>query len=325
MMCLRRLEHEDLSRGDESAYPPMPFIVGVGRSGTTLLRLMLDAHPQLAIPAETNFILPVMRARSWFTDRREHFFAVITGLDTWNDFGLPSEDFRQALRDLEPFSVAKGIRAFYRLYAERLGKSRWGDKTPKYCRHMHTIQRLLPEAYFIHLIRDGRDVALSLPSLLSFRDYDIETLARCWCRTIKVTRRLGRRCAHYREIRYESLIREPVKTLTEICEFLLLPYDAHMQEYYQQARLRLAEVKARLTSDGRLLMSQGDRLDNHRLTSRPPDTSRVLHWKHDMTLDAQERFERIAGRVLEKLDYECTLSPKQWLRPLRRLRQRVGV
>ena len=96
----------------------MPFIVGVGRSGTTLLRLMLDAHPDLCIPPETGFI-PAAAGGS-----RDQFFKIISQFETWKDFDLAEDEFLAALRCIEPFVLADGVRAFYRLYALRLGKSR---------------------------------------------------------------------------------------------------------------------------------------------------------------------------------------------------------
>jgi len=61
------------------------------------------------------------------------------------------------LQKITPFHVDAAIRCFYRLYAAQLGKERWGDKTPSYGRHMRAIEQVLPEACFIHIIRDGRD------------------------------------------------------------------------------------------------------------------------------------------------------------------------
>ncbi len=140
----------------------MPFIVGSPRSGTTLLRFMLAAHSDLAIPPETGFpaISQVTRRRADLGP--EALLRIITDFPAsapaWSDFGIPEEALRRALLELNPFSVAEGIRSFYQLYAARHGKRRAGDKTPSHGQAMIAIERLLPEAAFIHLIRDGRDL-----------------------------------------------------------------------------------------------------------------------------------------------------------------------
>lgn len=138
---------------------PAPFIVGSPRSGTTLLRFMLDAHPELAIPPETGFIVPVSRL-PWRSNTLRHaFFQIVTRYPIeapgWADFGLNTTDFWEALLQIEPFTVSAGLRCFYQTYAARFSKPRWGDKTPEYGRHLKYIEQILPEAHFIHLIRDG--------------------------------------------------------------------------------------------------------------------------------------------------------------------------
>ncbi|HKO60953.1 MAG TPA: sulfotransferase, partial [Pyrinomonadaceae bacterium] len=139
---------------------PVPFIVGVPRSGTTLLRLMCDAHPDLSVPPEMGFMPAVARLHSEARPARSAFLRAVTGLPSWQDANIDRAEFEAAVSAVEPFHVSEAIRTFYRTYARRFGKSRWGDKTPAYCLHMRDIERILPEARFIHIIRDGRDVGL---------------------------------------------------------------------------------------------------------------------------------------------------------------------
>src|SRR5262245_10657035 len=127
---------------------PMPVVIGAPRSGTTLLRFMLDAHPELAIPPETGFLaLGEALDAGAATDegRRRAFGDQVMQFPreapAWPDFGLAEDRFRAALDAIDPFTAREGIRAFYRLYAERFGKSRVGDKTPSYCLHLEPIQR----------------------------------------------------------------------------------------------------------------------------------------------------------------------------------------
>ena len=149
--------------GAEVDRAPAPFIVGAGRSGTTLLRLMLDAHPSLAIPAETHFIPALARACTSGRDPMAAFVSTLLGHARW---------------------------------PEQQRKTRWGDKTPPYQNQMILIQSLLPEAHFIYMIRDGRDVALSIRELW-FSPGGIEETARWWVERIQQGRRQAPRLAHY--------------------------------------------------------------------------------------------------------------------------------
>ncbi|MDQ2675775.1 MAG: sulfotransferase, partial [Actinomycetota bacterium] len=99
--------------------PPAPFVVGVSRSGTTLLRLMLDAHPDLAIPAETHFIPKLIRnvKKSEGEDPREIAIETITTHRRWPDFKLDQAELAARLRALPEPSVTEILRAFYGLYA----------------------------------------------------------------------------------------------------------------------------------------------------------------------------------------------------------------
>src|SRR5262245_66531536 len=98
---------------------------------------MLDAHSCLAIPAETGFVADVAALIPEGTDARDRLFALVTQYKTWPDFGVASDECRAVLEDVEPFSVTEGVRALYRAYAKRHGKSRFGDKTPGYPAKLH--------------------------------------------------------------------------------------------------------------------------------------------------------------------------------------------
>src|SRR5687767_14411115 len=143
---------------------PAPFVIGVPRSGTTLLRLMLDSHPELVIPAETHFLPTLFRTIEGVDDRtaRQQALELITGHRRWLDWNLEVDELRGEFEATEPFGGAEAARAFFRLCAEKAGKPRWGDKSPSYRKRMRRIAPVLPEARFVHVIRDGRDVALSL-------------------------------------------------------------------------------------------------------------------------------------------------------------------
>jgi hypothetical protein len=286
----------------------MPVIVGSPRSGTTLLRFMLDAHPDLAIPPETGFLTFAPKPRGRGDKLRENFFRVITNypepVPAWPDFEMPEESFRAALAEINPFTISEGYRAFYRLYAARFGKSRWGDKTPLYCLGLDAIRRILPEARFIHIIRDGRDAALSLRRMWFSPGWEIETQAAYWRKCILAARRAGRGRADYIEVRYEDLILNPRATLQQVCDHSGLSYDRAMLDYYTRTPERLKEHKGRTRADGTPLLTQEQRLLQQARTTTPPDPTCVFAWKRVMSADERQRFQRVAGELLKDLGYE---------------------
>jgi len=285
----------------------MPIIIGAPRSGTTLLRLMLDSHPHLAIPPETGFLVPCSKLTGPGSLSREEFFETVTGYPAeapgWQDFQISRDVFRAALRTIEPFIVADGIRIFYQIYASRFGKSRWGDKTPLYCMHVQSIQALLPEAHFVHIIRDGRDVALSLRPMWFAPAHDIETLATHWRQCVTTGRQQGTACTHYMEVRYEQLVEDSREVLREICEFLGLDFDDRMLRYHEFAPERLREHRGRFRPDGSVILTHHQRLSQQHRTMQPPDRSRVFAWKREMPREEQLRFDAVAGDALDEFGF----------------------
>jgi hypothetical protein len=284
----------------------MPVIVGAPRSGTTLLRFMLDAHSALAIPPETGF-LALGRALGDGPDPRQTFFQTVTRFPpdapAWPDFGIAAAEFGAALDRLEPVSVSDGCRLFYCLYASRFGKHRWGDKTPTYCLHLSAVAELLPEAHAIHLIRDGRDVALSLRRMWFSPGDRIETLAEFWKTCVTSARRQRDACAGYMEVRFEDLVRDPEAELRRICRFVDLDFEPRMVEYHAGVPARLAEHLERRRTDGTVIVSREQRLGQQALTTSPPRPSRAGAWTGAMSGDEGSRFLAVAGDLLDELGY----------------------
>ena len=145
-------------------------------------------------------------------------------------------------------------------YAVARGKSRWGDKTPVYGQFVPELLGVLPEAHFVHIIRDGRDVALSLRATWFSPAEDVAGLARHWADQIRTTRQqaAGRDC--YTEVRYEDLLAEPADTLRRICAAIDLDYDPAMLAYHREAADRLSEMQDRVLPDGVGVISRQRRL-----------------------------------------------------------------
>ena len=286
----------------------MPVIVGAPRSGTTLLRFMLDASSELAIPPETGFLAIGDKITGRGEKLRDKFFDAIVNygepLRSWPDFEIPEQEFRVTLDQITPFNIADGYRAFYRLYAARHRKTRWGDKTPIYCRHLKAIRKVLPEARFVHIIRDGRDVALSLRRMWFSPGSDMKTQASYWRDCILAARRAGTGHDDYLEVRYEELIHHTAETLQRICAHVDLTFEEQMLNYYQRAPERLKEHKGRSLPDGSTVLTQEQRMKQQQRTTEPPDPACVFGWRQTMDSDERRRFESVAGDLLKELGYE---------------------
>jgi hypothetical protein len=299
-------------RGRDADRAPAPFVVGIARSGTTLLRLMLDAHPQLTIPPETHF-LPRLFTHfdRWVKEGvqgdelRERAMELITTHPRWGDIDLDPEEVRRRMAEHDPLTPGDAARSFYEAYAAHEGKPRWGDKSPPYTWKAKRIQRALPEAHFIHLIRDGRDVALSL-SEVSWGPGDVQAAAIKWVDELSRARQRARRLARdtYMEIRYEDLVADPEPLLRRIADFVDLPWSDSMLEYHHGAEERMKEVIRDFHPLGGGTITAEERQRQHELVKSPPSSSRVGRWRTEMSPEDREAFEGVAGKLLAELGYE---------------------
>lgn len=295
---------------DDGGRAPAPFVVGLTRSGTTLLRMMLDAHRELTIPPETHFVPDVIKAAREDAGV-EGALTAMTDNRTWGDFGIADEEMRRRLEALPEVSAAAAVRAFFEAYAERQGKPRWGDKTPAYMLSVQRIGRTLPESRFIHLIRDGRDVALSQRARAINEQPPPAEQAGRWVKRIQKSREQAQslKGARYVEARYEDLVREPEPTLRRVCEFIDLPWDPGVLSYHERAADRLAEMAGELRAEGQHAEQQaGYRIDNHAPTTKPPDPSKLDKWRTEMPEEDRRAYEGVAGEMLSELGYEVTAA-----------------
>lgn len=286
---------------------PAPFIVGVGRSGTTLLRLMLDAHPLLAIPPETHFLAHIVKAPP--CDARQ-FIDLVTSVHTWGDFHLDAAELAARLVPQHAdgsFDLTRAVRMFYTLYAERFSKPRWGDKSPPYVQCIEDLARLIPEACFIHMIRDGRDVALSYKDKwFGPGGQGVGEAARFWKTTILNARvqAAGLPAGRYCEVHFEELVTAPTQTLKRLCRDLQLPWRPQMLDYHRQARQRLDEMGDRTAPDGTIIVPKHKRLSIHEHTHRPPDAGQIEKWRTSLTATEIDQFHAIASDLLQELGYD---------------------
>ena len=215
---------------------PMPFIVGVGRSGTTLLRMMLDSHSQLAIPPETHWLAGLIKQLSATpTIDTDKIYVTLTESPNWPDMEVSNSELGRLLNNFDSDDPFDFVRELYRKYAARFGAFRVGDKTPIHQLRMIEIAQSLPEAHFIHLIRDGRDVACSHEGLW-FGPENVADAACMWTWRIGRARQQAQFLPHYMEVRYEDFVRSPKNELLRICEFLQIEFEHSMLTAHRNAK-----------------------------------------------------------------------------------------
>src|SRR5919106_1319653 len=182
---------------------------------------------------------------------------------------------------------AEVMEAAYCAYARAQGKRRWGDKTPRYVMHIPLLGSLWPDARFIHLIRDGRNVALSYANV-PFGPKNVAMAAKLWSDRVQVGLRDGRALGgkRYLEISYEDLVEDPEGETKDLCEFLHLDFDPEMLNYSE--------------AGAGAALSRAKSFNPH--VTQPPKPQ-LRSWEASMRDDHVEIFEAVAGDVLSELGY----------------------
>lgn len=274
-------------------WPPF-FIVGFQRSGTTLLRLMLDSHPHVAIPLDTTGLW----AR--FEQRLDEFgsLAEVESQRRLVESILSDERLRLWETPLAVDAVINAsrlpgypgvIEGFHLAYARAKGKSCWGNKDLVNMVHLGSVLRWFPDARIVHIVRDGRDACMSLLKQ-EFGGDDLLRCAESWREQVWWVRQIGGILggSQYFELRYEDLVKEPEQALRPLATFLGIDWSPDMLEYHRR-------VDEAVPSEKRHIWP---------LLDQPPQQSARYRWKRDMSPGARICFEKRASRVLRESGYE---------------------
>jgi hypothetical protein len=172
---------------------------------------------------------------------------------------------------------------------------------------MRQIERWIPEAAFIHMIRDGRDAALSRSARMLKDKPPMAKVAERWKSKIERAREDARRLRRYTEIRYEDLVTDTEPVLRSVCELVELEWDPAMLRYHETAAERLEAMHRDLPEEpGRPRRPADHRLEAHKLAMKPPDPTRLARWKREMDAADVAEFERVAGELLAAEGYELS-------------------
>jgi hypothetical protein len=289
-----------LLRADPATIAPF-FIIGCGRSGSTLLRMMLASHSRLSIPPETWYLIPLLERfssdRPLHADEIEGAVAIMTGHYRWPDMKLDTQEFRREVSQLTAPYLRDLVEAVYRWHLQAEGKVRWGDKTPVYIEIVPELAKMYPNSRFIHLVRDGRDVAKSYQATDWIGPWLHDNTTK-WTHALACHWRWMR--SELRErillVRYEDLILQTEATLRQICRFIHEEFESRMLcwegKVDEQVPLREQHIHTKLKQR---IGEEG-----------------VARWRREMT--SRETFvaEAFMGNDLRRLGYERGYPSPLW-------------
>ncbi len=253
------------------------FIGGAGRSGTTLLRVILDTHPNIVCGPEFK-LLPEI-ARLWTLGMQ-----ISPILQTYE---LGPREFNDAHR--------RFIESLLHRYLRASGKKRLAEKSPNNIFYFFQLSRIFPDARLIHVVRDGRDAVCSLLTM-DWRDpatgrkpayvANAAAAVEYWARAVRAGLEAARALPSdsFYLLRYEDMVTRPKETLEPLFTFIGEAWDPCVLDFHLKKREGTKE-----SSDGQV--------------ARRLYTHAAGRWQRDLNEQDRETFKRIAGDVLVELGY----------------------
>lgn len=255
------------------------FIGGAGRSGTTLMRVILDTHPNIVCGPEFKIIPSIL----------EHW------ANTARRFGSILRSYNLSTEKLSS-SYASFILDLLGPLLEKSGKQRIAEKSPNNVFYFYHLSQMFPESPLVHLIRDGRDVVCSLLTMnwvsadsnkrFSYTENAAEA-ARYWVQAVAVGKKAGSMPSaqrKYFEVRYEDIVQNPEPTLRRLFTALDEPWNPCVLEFHTKKRDLGEESSA----------SQ---------VSQKLYSSSVGRWKRDLADEDKKMVKEVAGDLLIELGY----------------------
>jgi hypothetical protein len=303
--------------------PDRPLFIGAcPRSGTTLLRVMLDNHPDLAIPHETDFVRSLWWQRVRFGDLRDpaNRRRVARWIFTEKDRrGRRLRDGRISRKDAirrvaqAPPTVGSIVQASLQLYAEMHDKPRWGDKRPAYSGFIGSLFAMFPDAQYINLVRDPRGaVASQIPMGWDEPDVAMPAATARWEAAIRRTDGFARRLRpdQFLDLRYEDMVSDPRAALERVCAFAGLRADDAIETMIDKRRSKVRGP--------------------HKRIAEPVSTVSVERWRerldpHQVALVERATapfFDRFGYRPADDIRADATARDTRELARQRRARRR---
>lgn len=273
------------------------FIVGSGRSGSTLLRMILSSNSKISIPPETWVLIPLVASlpltKPLNEQQLDQALNIIFNHYRWPDFQIDELEFANKLKEMNAVRIADIMNTIYEYYLIREGKEIIGDKTPPYINIVGEINKIYPNAKIIHLVRDGHDVTMS------FHDKGwggrlLYQNAQEWKNSIKMYNKIKKSDLSNQVITidYESLVMKTEETIKVICDFIGVQYEQGMLEWAEKIKEKIPDREKEI----------------HKKLFRKPNQSDVYKWRKDLSLLKILIIESFIGKELKSMNYDLKFN-----------------
>ncbi len=288
---------------------PFVFIIGRPRSGTTMLRFMLDAHPNIRIPLESAFIKNLFpkygKIKIWDEKTVLTFFEELLRQPQYNLWTIDNDFLKQELLKVPENSTFQDICKIIYLntisFFEKNEIKILADKNPPYTLSIPLLLKIFPDARFIYIVRDYRDNVLSMKNV-DFEKPWLPSLAYRWRYYNKIfLKSYNKDKSRFHIVKYEDLVKEPEKYLTKLCEFLNVNFIEDMIHYNR--------IK------DEVLKTYPQKLIDVYLKSlfEPVSPNKVEQWKNKMTKIEIQKCDMIVGKYAEIMHYQRIYKKKNIL------------
>jgi Sulfotransferase family len=274
------------ANGTGALRDPIVVVGGAQRSGTTLFRNMLTAHPDLAVPDESPFVTTIWDrlVRRRRQDDVELAWRLIRENARFRQWQLDPRHVEPLLAERPPRSYADLVRVLFAAYATSRGKPHAGDKTTGNALRFEWLASLFPRSRFIHVLRDPREVCMSL-SVQPWHRGGIAEAAWEWMNDVRRARRaVVGLSSRYLEVRYEDLVRQPEAELRRLCSWAELPFAREMLDYADSEHVLL---------------------DAHHTHSRGDLRPDLRRWERELAPADVALVEHMTGGLMEEVGYAC--------------------
>ena len=281
------------------------FIVGMPRSGTTLVRAMLSSHPRITISPETHYLTVCMRRFGHLDvgcpEGFETFWRQFVQTDRFSHLDIDPDTTKTRILGYGPVTHRTIFTGLMEEFAGRIGKPRWGEKTPGHYLHIDTLLEWFPEARIVYVLRDPRAVVSSMQAV-PWGGRDTDQFARQWLQCLRIMAK-WETDERVDVVAYEQLVDDPEQQLRRMCRFLNEEYSPAMCD----------------RSEANLLLEKRQGWAGQALTEalKPLSRDSISKWRSNLSEYQVAVIEHLARREMLSLGYQPVtrrLTPAQFVR-----------